>query len=264
MTNRSGRSETEPEALARLYDVDVSEDPGDVDLYRALAARTGGPLLELAVGSGRLANVLAGEGYAVTGVDRDPAMLARARTAARNAGLAKEAPVLLEADVTALSLPAAGSFRLAFVALNSFLLLASRAAQRETLRVMARHLAPGGLAVVDVWQPDAEDLARFDGRVILEYAARPTGDGRVVTKWGSALHDPSRQLVTLTTVYDEGRSGEPPARWTRTDRLRLLSADELGGFAEDAGLEVELLAGGYDLDQTGATADRAILVAVRP
>ncbi|HSS36552.1 MAG TPA: class I SAM-dependent methyltransferase, partial [Patescibacteria group bacterium] len=53
------------EALARLYDVDLLEDPGDLDLYRALAARVDGPILELAVGSGRLAVPLAAAGWPV-------------------------------------------------------------------------------------------------------------------------------------------------------------------------------------------------------
>jgi SAM-dependent methyltransferase len=251
-------------ALARLYDVDVAEDPGDLDLYLALAARTGGPILELAVGSGRLAIPLARAGFAVTGVDRDPAMLERARAAADRAGAAARRLTLVEADLVGLRLDGAAEFRLGFVALNSFLLLATRDAQREALRTLARHLAPGGLAVVDVWQPDADDLARFDGRLILEYAGRPTEEGRVVTKLGSAIHDPSTQTVTLTTIYDEGRPGEPAARWVRVDRLRLVSADELAALAEDVGFEVETVAGSYGLEPAGPAGERAILVAVRP
>ena len=255
---------TEAADLARLYDVDASEDPGDLDLYRALAARTGGPILELAVGTGRIAVALAAGGFQVTGVDRDPAMLARARDAAARAGLRPTALTLIEADIRGLDLPDAATFRLAIIALNSLLLLGRRDAQRAAIATLARHLVPGGVAVVDVWQPDADDLARFDGRLILEYAGRAGEDGRLVTKVASATHDPSSQVVELTAIYDEGRPGEPPRRWTRTDRLRLVSADELRGFAEDAGLIVELVAGGYDLEPTGPAAERAILVAVRP
>jgi hypothetical protein len=40
-------------ALARLYDLDLADDPGDLDLYLALADRVDGPILELAVGTGR-------------------------------------------------------------------------------------------------------------------------------------------------------------------------------------------------------------------
>lgn len=259
------RGDAEAAALARLYDLDLSEDPGDLDLYLALAGRTGGPVLELGVGSGRVAVPLASAGWSVTGVDHDPAMLGRAREAADRAGHpARTGLELVEADIVDLHLPAAGSFRLAFVALNSLLLLASREAQRAVFRTMAQHLAPGGLAVVDVWLPDADDLARFDGRLVLEYPREDPESGRIVTKLGSAVHDPGTQSVVLTTIYEEGRQGEAPVRWVRVDRLRLVSGDELRGMAEDTGLEVEALAGGYDLAPMGPASERAVLVAVRP
>lgn len=256
--------ETEAQALARLYDLDMAEDPGDLDLYLALAARTGGPILELAAGSGRLAVPLAAAGYDVTAVDIDPAMLARAADAARSAGSEIEARLdLVEADLVGLHLPAAGGYRLAFVALNSLLVLGTRRAQVEALRTLARHLPPGGLAVVDAWQPDADDLARFDGRLILEWARLDGRSGRQVTKIGSAQHDAATQLVTLTTLYEESRSGEPAGRWLRVDRMRLVSADELVAMAEDAGFDVEQLAGGYDLEPLGPGSERAVVVATR-
>ena len=68
-------------------------------------------------------------------------------------------------------------------------MLPTRAAQRAALQALADHLAPGGLAVVDVWLPDAEDLARFDGRVILEWPRLDPETGAIVTKAGSAQHD---------------------------------------------------------------------------
>jgi SAM-dependent methyltransferase len=191
-------------------------------------------------------------------------MLARARAAATRAGLWPAGIALVAADVCGLILPDAGTYRLAIIALNSLLLLGRRDEQRAAIATLAHHLAPGGVAVVDVWQPDADDLARFDGRLILEYAGRPGEGGRSVTKVASATHDPSSQVVDLTAIYDEGRPGEPARRWTRTDRLRLVSADELRGFAEDAGLMVDVVAGGYDLEPTGPAAERAILVANRP
>jgi len=55
--------------LAAFYDLDLRDDPGDLDLYLALADREGGPVLELGVGTGRLAVPLAAAGHAVTGVD---------------------------------------------------------------------------------------------------------------------------------------------------------------------------------------------------
>jgi SAM-dependent methyltransferase len=262
VSDRWPRSPDEATALARLYDVDMLEDPGDLDLYLALADRAAGAVLELGVGTGRVGVSLAAAGHAVTGVDNEPAMLARAR---RRAVIEGDAVVdrltLQEADIRDLRL--GGSFKMAFIALNTLLLLPTREAQRDAVRTLADHLDPGGLAVVDVWQPDADDLARFDGRVVLEYPRRDPDSGRIVVKVASALHDASSQVVNLTTIYEEGDPGASPVRWLRQDRLRLVSADELRGFADDAGLEVEVLAGGYDLEPIGPGSERAILVAVK-
>lgn len=252
-------------ALARLYDLDLVEDPGDLDLYLALAGRTGGPILELAVGTGRLAVPLAAAGYEVTGVDLDPAMLARARARAGEMGRAVARRVrLVEADVVGLRLPDAGCYRLACIALNSLMLFSTRAAQAAAFQTLADHLTPGGLAVVDAWLPDAEDLGRFDGRLVLEYVRRDPETGELVTKSAAARHDASTQSVSLTAIYEATREdGEPGRRWIRQDRLRLATADELVGYAEAAGLAVETLAGGYDLEPLGPGSERAVLVAIK-
>ena len=251
-------------ALARLYDLDLRDDPGDLDLYLALAERADGRILELAAGTGRLAVPLALAGHPVTAVDLDPAMLDRGRGHAAATGVPPDRLSFVEADLLDLRLPDAGTYALAFIALNSIMLLASRDAQRRAIATLASHLAPGGLAAVDAWLPDADDLARFDGRVILEWPRTDLETGQVVTKAGSAQHDAATGTVELTAIYEEGRQGELARRWVRHDRLRLISADELAGFAEDAGLRVELVAGGYDLGPLGPGSERAVLIAERP
>jgi SAM-dependent methyltransferase len=252
-------------ALARLYDLDLVDDPGDLDLYLALAARVGGPILELAAGTGRLAVPLAAEGHAVTAVDLDPAMLERAaaRRARRGAAVADRLD-LVEGDLLELDLPGAGTYGLAFIALNSLFLLATRAAQRTALEVMSRHLGSGGLVAVDVWLPDPDDLARFDGRMVFEYQRIDPDTGRDVTKVAAARYDPTTAIVDLTSVFEEGRPGEPAIRWIRRDALRLVGADELRSMAEDAGLVVEEIGGDYGLEPLGPGSDRAILVARKP
>ena len=252
-------------ALARLYDLDLVEDPGDLNLYLVLAKRTGGPILELAAGTGRIAVPLTVAGHDVTAVDLDAAMLERALARAQ----AHHPPAagrleLIEADLLDLDLPDAGSYQLAIIALNSLFLLATRDAQRRALRTMADHLAPGGIAVVDVWLPEPDDLARFDGRMIFEYERREPETGHAVTKVDSARFDPTTAVVDLTCIYEEGPAGGSPIRWIRHDALRLVGADELRGMAEDAGLVVDEVGGTYDLDPIGPGSERAVLIARRP
>jgi len=252
-------------ALARLYDLDLADDPGDLDLYLALAARAGGPILELAVGTGRLAVPLARAGHAVTGIDRDAAMLARARDRAAAAGPDIAGRLRLElGDACQIRLRDAGSYRLAFVALNSLLLFGDRDAQAAAVATLAAHLEPGGIAAVDVWLPDTDDLGRYDGRIVLEYPRVDPETNYLVTKAASAVHDAATGTVRLMAIYEEGPQGQPAARWLRQDQLRLVSADDLRDFARAAGLTVELLAGGYDLAPLAPGAERAVLIAVKP
>jgi SAM-dependent methyltransferase len=249
--------------LARLYDLDLAEEPGDLDLYLALADRADGPVLELAAGTGRLAVALAEAGHAVTAVDIDQAMLARARHRAVGAGLASDGVNLIEADLLELPDPAQPHHALAFIALNSIMLLATRDRQRVAIKALAAHLRPGGIAAVDAWLPDADDLARFDGRTFHEWVRQDPSTGALVTKSGSAIHDAATGTVLLTAIFEEAPQGGQPRRWIRQDRLRLISVDELTAFAEEAGLAVELVAGGYDLAPLGPGSERAVLIAER-
>ena len=261
--------ETLADAIARMYDLDLSEDPGDVDLFRALARRTGGPIVELAVGTGRLAVPLAGDGHQIVGVDIDRAMLDRGRARIAAAGSEVAGRVrLVEADLVGAdhneAVASGGPYPLAMLGLNSILLLATVAGQRAAVATMARLLAPGGLAVVDAWQPGPADLVAFDGRLSLEWLRTDPDTGREVTKKLAAWYEHLRRLVTLTTIFEEGAPGEPPSRWIRQDVLRLISGDELVALAEGAGLEVEQLAGDYELRPLEPGSERVVLVARKP
>jgi SAM-dependent methyltransferase len=261
-------TEAPADAIARLYDLDLSVEPGDVDLYRALARRTGGPILELAVGSGRIAVPLAEDGHRVVGVDIDRAMLDRARARIAEAPPEVGARIeLVEGDMTDAaahpSVRAAGPYALAILALNSIIILPTAERQRAVLDAMARSLAPDGIAVVDVWLPVPADLTAFDGRLSLDWVRTEPSTGLEVTKTSAAWFDPTSRRVTLTTIFEEGTPGGSAVRWIRNDALRLVTADELIGYAADAGLEVEQLAGDHELGPLGAGADRVVLVARR-
>ena len=252
-------------ALARLYDLDLAVDPGDMDLYLALAARTGGPIVELCAGTGRIANPLAIAGHDVVAVDRDPAMLERARQRA-SAGRPASGGRLtfIEGDLFTAPIPDAGTYRLAILGLNSLLLLGGPRRQCRAVEILAGLVAPGGIVVIDAWQPLPEDLVRFDGRLGLEWVRRDPDTGLDTTKSAAAWYDPAARSVTLASLFDEGRPGAPTVRWIREDSLHLTSADELRTWVEDAGLDVEAIASDYDLATLGPGDGRTIVVARRP
>jgi SAM-dependent methyltransferase len=266
-----------PARLARYYDLDLEDDPGDLPLYLALAARTGGPILELGAGSGRLAVPLAAAGYDVTAVDLDPAMLARAGAAwqrrrrggpGHTAGGTSSPRVspsgrgqlrLVEADATALHLTE--RFALAILALNTLLLLEDPERQLAALRALAEHLRPGGLAAIDVWLPGPGDLSLYDGRLLLEWLRDDPETGDKVAKLASAQFDSATATVTLTQMFDAwAPDGGLVSRVARCDRLRLVGAAELVRMARDSGLEVETLAGDHRMGPFGPGEERAILI----
>jgi SAM-dependent methyltransferase len=259
--------------LARYYDLDLQDDPGDLDLYLAMAARTGGPVLELAVGSGRLAVPLAAAGYEVMGVDLDSSMLARAQRAwdARSSGADGKrrrgskrtggSLDLVEADLIDVDL--GRRFGLAFIALNSLLQLGPRERQQAGIANLARHLRPGGVAVVDVELPDAAELASWDGRLTLDWIREdPEAPGTVVTRMSSARYDAVTASTTLSVLYDATDATGHTRRVTRTDRLHLVTAGWLEDAAMAAGLSVEMLAGDHQATRLGPLAERAVLMAV--
>ena len=247
--------------LARYYDLDLEDDPGDVDLYRAVLTGVDGPVLELAAGSGRLAIPLALAGARVVALDNDAAMLDRARTrwAAERGRRAAERLRTVEADLTTARLDE--RFGLVFIGLNSLLLL-DLEAQAAAFRTMAAHLRPDGLAVVDVLLPDAADLALYDGRLLLEWVRTDPATGEVVTKMTSARHDAATATVELAQIFESSDPGGGPTRRVlRQDTLRLVTARELVLLAGAAGLAVDQLAGDHQLTPIGPGSERAVLLA---
>lgn len=252
------------EALARYYDLDLESDPQDLDMYLAFADASGSTVLELMAGTGRVAVPLALAGFSVTAVDNDPAMLARAATrwqAVADRARKRGALDLVEADVTTLAV--AKRFDLVIVALNSLLLLDGRAAQARAMKVVAQHLKPKGRAVIDVWLPHPEDLALYDGRLVLDWIRDDRESAKSVSKTTAARYDSGARIAHITSFFDAWRDGEPPARTSRQDTISFLNADELERFATDAGLVVETVAGDYEMGQFGTDSERVVMVCSR-
>lgn len=248
--------------LARFYDLDVLDVAYDAELYLHLAREAGGPVLELAVGSGRLAVPLALAGHRVVGVDHDAAMLerARARWDEVRGSIERERLSLHEADLAAFR--SAETFSMAFIAVNTFLLAQDDDARRAVLCAMREHLRSRGVAVVEVSTPDDEELATFDGRLQLEWLREDPETGDSVAKLVSARHDPESECVTLHQVFEwTPRNGGALRRVTRTDSLHLVAAEQLARLALEAGFDGVDIWGDHLSIPYGPGSHRAILVA---
>jgi SAM-dependent methyltransferase len=248
--------------LARYYDLDLLDVSYDAELYQQLAHAAGGPVLELGVGSGRIAIPLALAGHEVLGVDRDPAMLARAeaRWEAQRGALERERLQVMVGDFRRLHTDR--RFGLVLIAVNTFLLAEDDEARLAVLGAMRDHLRPGGVAAVEIGTPDEAELARYDRRIQREWLREDPETGEQVSKAISADYDDEARTLELTQVYEwTAAAGGLVGRVTQVDLLHLVSAAHLAQLARQAGFGEVVVWGDHLLTPHDAGSHRAILEA---
>jgi SAM-dependent methyltransferase len=147
--------------IAGIYDPWSRSVREDIPFYVEHAILSGGPVVELAVGTGRIAIPIAEAGIRVIGVDASSEMLAVAERAAVEAGI--EALVDLRVGDLA-EPPVAGPVPLVICPFRSLLHLEDEPAKLHALRAVRMLLDENGRFVFDVFAPSPEDIADTDGR----------------------------------------------------------------------------------------------------
>jgi SAM-dependent methyltransferase len=224
------------ERFADLYDEWASEMTEDVAFYVELARETDGPLVELAVGSGRVAIPLArAAGRPVVGIDTSPAMLAQARERAEAAGVELD---LREGDMRELELDEPAG--LVYCPYRALLHLPTWADRRRTFARVAASLRSGGRFAWNAFAFDHAIAARLDGL----HQDEPVGHSLRY-----AVGD-NRIDITLD-------GGGTSSLWWATK-------NEWLGLIDVAGLEVEALYGGFEREPFTEDSREYVWVARRP
>ena len=192
--------------LGSVYDAWCRSVTEDIPWYVGLAIDSGGPVLEIGVGSGRIAVPTALAGVRLVGVDSSPVMLDLACARAAPHAVPIE---LIEADMRAL--PELGRFRLITAPFRVFLHLPDDGSRLAVLCSLRERLRPRGLLAFDVFHPDRLDIEQTQGR----WLEREPG----IEEW--ADWRPGRRQLTLRV-----RGGDRDARmelaWAEPGRWREL------------------------------------------
>ena len=153
---------------------------GDTAFYRRMARETGGPILEVGCGTGRVAAALAADGHEVVGVDLSEPMLR----------LAEQRRMSLPADATArvsfhradlATLDLGRDFALIVTPARVFQFMLTSAAQRAALAALRTHLRPNGRLVLDLFDPRLDLVVPSD---------------RVTARRGELMHPTTGNRVT--------------------------------------------------------------------
>jgi SAM-dependent methyltransferase len=214
------------DSIAELYDPWSQSVTEDVGFYveEAVARADAGAVVELAVGTGRIAVPTAAEGIPVIGVDSSPGMLEVCRQRAKLAGVEE----LVDLRLGELEEPPVQE-RVGLVTcpFRSFLHLLDDDARLRALRAARELLVPGGRLVFDVFAPGAADIADTHGR----WLEREPGI------FERADWDSRARTLTLSVRGDSGAT---------TFTLAWLSADEWRELLEAAGFQVLGCFGWFD------------------
>jgi SAM-dependent methyltransferase len=224
------------DAFAAVYDDWASHMTEDVDFYLGLAGEAEGPIVELAVGSGRVAiPVASATGKRVIGIDSSPAMLAQARERAAEAGVELD---LREGDMRELELeePAA----LIYCPFRGLLHLPTWADRRRLFERVAASLLPGGRFAWNAFVFSHHIAAANDGVWDEHAGIRNRVD-----------HTPADNRIDITL-----ESGANISLWWTT-------RSEWEGLIDVAGLEVEALYGWFDRRPFDETSEEFVWVTSR-
>jgi SAM-dependent methyltransferase len=219
------RAESSPyDAIAELYDPWSRSVVEDVAFYVEEARKARPPVVELGVGTGRIAVPIASEGIAVIGVDSSAGMLAVCAERARLAGVTERLD-LRQGDLR--HPPVDGPVELVICPFRSLLHLEDDHERQTALAAVHELLVPGGRLVFDVFAPGRDDIEQTHGRWL---EREPGIEER-------ALWDEERRRLVLSV---RGVGAET------TMSLAWLAPEEWRALLLGAGYEIEAHYGWFD------------------
>jgi ubiquinone/menaquinone biosynthesis C-methylase UbiE len=211
--------------IAAFYDPWSRSVREDVAFYVDQALASGGPVVELAVGTGRIAVPIAEAGVSVIGVDSSPEMLVVARAAAGSAGVSALIDLRL-GDLR--EPPVAERVPLVICPFRSLLHMETESEKLRALRAARRLLESNGRFVFDVFSPSRDDIEETHG---LWLEREPGIFERADWNEGTRTLSLSVRSGDIVTTFG----------------LHWLSAPEWLRLLGEAGFEVEALYGWFDL-----------------
>ena len=241
-------------SIAELYDyvVPYRERP-DVGFFVEAARESGGPVLEVGCGTGRVLIPTARAGIEITGLDLSPHMLAVCRERLKAEPEEVRARVqLVEGDMRQFEL--GQTFRLVTLPFRPFQHLTTVEDQLACLGCLYRHLAEDGTLILDIFNPMLEALVRQNfGKEISEEPEFSMPDGRkVIRRHKIVSRDEPNQVNYVELIYYVTHPDGRKERLVQAFPMRYLFRFEAEHLLARAGFKVKYLYADYDKSPFGS------------
>ncbi|USG64719.1 methyltransferase domain-containing protein [Brevibacillus ruminantium] len=243
---------------ADYYDLTQRGVAGDVEFYLDMARQSGGEVLDLACGTGRITIPAAEGGVSVTGLDLSTEMLARAQEKAEQQGVSDRLQ-LIQGDMRSFDLQK--SFALIMIPFRSFLHLLHIQEQMKALSCIRKHLAPGGKLVFNVFVPKISHLYEESEKMSLRSTYR-LETGEEVAMWDYTRYDHFQQLSEVTRTYERiSPEGIVQEKVVGRFTLRYIFPAELHHLLRLNGFKVTQRFGSFAKTPFDSTSSELIIVA---
>lgn len=240
------------------YDRRYRSRQADIQFYVELARRYGGPVLELGVGTGRIARRIAEQGIEVVGVDGMQTMLQRAEAQRARSSRAVQGRLRFEqGDLRSLRL--GQRFPLVTAPFNVFMHLYTREDVEQALASVRRHLSPGGRLAFDVSNPDPRSMARDPTRL---YKCRPVVHPMNGERYdySEAFHyDRATQVMHVSMILEHPNNQED-VQISALSQRQFFPA-ELESLLHYNGFVLESLQGGFGQEPLTSESESLVVVA---
>ena len=240
-------------AIADLYDhVIPYRDRHDVDFFVAAARESGGPVLEVGCGTGRILIPTARAGVAITGLDLSPSMMAicRQRVAAEPPEVRSRVS-LVAADMRDFRVER--RFALATIPFRPFQHLLTVADQIACLTTIRSHLVSGGKLILDLFNPSLDALVQGVGEIVGTEPEFTMPDGRrIIRHHRITARDRFNQINDVELLYDTTHPDGRAERMVQAFRMRYLFRFEAEHLLARAGFAIDALYADYDQSAYGS------------
>lgn len=255
-------SNTEPimTEYYNFYASNIADMDQDIHYYVELAKQTGGPVIELGCGTGRVSIAIAQEGIEVFGVDFSAEKLVIAKQKSDDLGLSHRIK-WVEASITNFQVPGK-TFPLIIMPDRSFLQLINVRDQLNTLKTIRRHLEEGGMLAFHAFVPHLRKLIEMEGKYTFR-GSFPSGSDEIEVYDFTKL-DTFNQIANITRYIERFNvRGKSVKRTKSKIRLRYIFPAELSHLLAVCGFKIENRYGSFYRAPFDAHSEELIVEAVK-